>query len=75
MRSPPNSDLNRRVMRYEAQPTRMFGSYSVTAHYEDGTSEALSYGTPRYCIGEAARRNAELSKDDPECGRGVARHA
>jgi hypothetical protein len=75
MRWLPNSGSNRRVMRYEAQPTRMFGSYSVTVHYEDGASEAVSYGTPRYCIGEAARRNAELSKVGPECGRGAAKRA
>ena len=57
---PPNSAAGRRVVRYEAQPTRMFGSYSVTAHYIDGSSEALAYGTPSYCLREAERRNAEL---------------
>lgn len=56
-----NSRLSRRVLRFEAQPTRMFGSYSVTAHYIDGASEALAYGTPHYCLAEAARRNAELT--------------
>lgn len=39
----------------------MFGSYSVTAHYIDGSSEALAYGTPNYCLQEAERRNAELA--------------
>jgi hypothetical protein len=56
----PNSFGGRRVLRYEAQPTRMFGSYSVTAHYDDGTVEALAYGDPHYCLAEAARRNGEL---------------
>ena len=51
-------------MRYEAQPTRMFGSYSVTAHYADGSSEALAYGPPSYCLQEAERRNAELAAVD-----------
>ncbi len=58
-----NSGPAKRVLRYEAQPTRMFGSYNVTAHYSDGTSEALCYGTPHFCLGEAARRNAELLHD------------
>jgi hypothetical protein len=49
------------VVRYEAQPTRMLGSYSVTAHYSDGSAEALAYGTPIYCLREAERRNAELA--------------
>ena len=49
------------MVRYEAQPTRMFGSYSVTAHYSDGSAEALAYGTPTYCLREAERRNAELA--------------
>jgi hypothetical protein len=48
------------VLRYEAQPTRMFGSYSVTAHYDDGSVEALAYGEPQYCVAEAARRNREI---------------
>jgi hypothetical protein len=39
----------------------MFGSYSVTAHYSDGSTEALVYGTPHYCLGEAERRNFELA--------------
>ena len=39
----------------------MFGSYSVTAHYVDGSTEALVYGTPHYCLREAERRNAELA--------------
>jgi hypothetical protein len=39
----------------------MFGSYSVTVHYADGSSEALAYGTPAYCLREAERRNAELA--------------
>jgi hypothetical protein len=52
-----------RVLRFEAQPTRMFGAYNVTAHYTDGTKEALAYGTPNYCIAEAKRRNAELPAD------------
>lgn len=56
----PNSAADRRVLRYEAQPTRMFGSYSVTAHYTDGTAAAISYGTPHHCLAEAARLNAEL---------------
>ncbi|WP_298254071.1 hypothetical protein [Bradyrhizobium sp.] len=57
--------MNKRpVLRYEAQPTRMFGSYSVTAHYADGSSEALAYGTPTYCLCEAERRNAELADGD-----------
>lgn len=53
----------RRVLRFEAQPTRMFGAYNVTAHYADGTREALAYGTPHYCLAEAKRRNAELPAD------------
>ncbi len=57
----PNSAVGRRVVRYEAQPTRMFGSYSVTAHYSDGSAEALVYGTPTYCLREAERRNTELA--------------
>jgi hypothetical protein len=39
----------------------MFGSYSVTVHYSDGSAEALAYGTPHYCLREAERRNAELA--------------
>jgi hypothetical protein len=39
----------------------MFGSYSVSAHYDDGSCEALVYGEPRYCLAEASRRNAELA--------------
>lgn len=39
----------------------MFGSYSVTAHFADGTSDAVAYGTPSYCLREAERRNAELA--------------
>lgn len=57
----PSKRPERRVLRFEAQPTRMFGSYSVTAHYIDGTAEALAYGTPHFCIAEAARRNGELT--------------
>ncbi len=72
MQWPPNSNPGKRVQHYEAQPTRMFGSYSVTAHYVDGTSEALIYGTPHYCLGEAARRNAELSADRPGFQRDAA---
>ena len=49
------------MVRYEAQPTRMFGSYSVTVHYSDGSAEALAHGTPNYCLREAERRNAELA--------------
>jgi hypothetical protein len=63
--SRPNSPAARRVLRYEAQPTRMFGSYSVTAHYDDGTAEALAYGEPRYCMAEADRRNRELGAAPP----------
>jgi hypothetical protein len=40
----------------------MFGSYTVTAQYEDGTSEVVAYGEPHYCLREAARRNAELAE-------------
>ena len=69
MPSRPNSGATRRVLRYEAQPTRMFGSYSVTAHYDDGTAEALAYGEPRYCMAEAARRNREIGVAG---GRGMA---
>jgi hypothetical protein len=54
------------VLRYEAQPTRMFGSYSVTAHYDDGTVAALAYGDPHYCLSEAARRNGELKERTDE---------
>ena len=61
MQWPPNNAAGRRVVRYEAQPTRMFGSYSVTAHYSDGSAEALAHGTPNYCLREAERRNAELA--------------
>jgi hypothetical protein len=57
------------VLRYEAQPTRMFGSYSVTAHYDDGTAEALAYGDPQYCLAEAARRNGELEDRTDERAR------
>ncbi len=53
---------DRRVVRYAAHPTRMFGSYTVTAQYEDGTSEVVAYGEPHYCLREAARRNAELAE-------------
>lgn len=66
MKSLRNKQPDRSVLRFEAQPTRMFGSYSVTAHYSDGSTEALAYGTPHYCIAEAARRNTELpaARDD-----------
>jgi hypothetical protein len=57
--------MSRHVLRYEAQPTRMFGSYSVTAHYTDGTAEAIRYGDPRFCLAEAARLNAELGVSPP----------
>lgn len=59
----------RRVLRFEAQPTRMFGAYTVTAHYADGSKEALAYGTPHYCIAEATRRNAELPSESAELKR------
>lgn len=65
---PPSSDARRRVLRYEAQPTRMFGSYSVTAHYDDGSVEALAYGEPHYCVAEAARRNREIAAREPAAG-------
>ena len=61
VQSPRNKRANKRVLRFEAQPTRMFASYSVTAHYADGSTEALAYGTPHYCLAEADRRNAELT--------------
>jgi hypothetical protein len=61
----PPSKGARRIVRYEAQPTRMFGSYSVTAHYDDGSCEALGYGEPRYCVAEATRRNAEIAAVRP----------
>jgi hypothetical protein len=67
MQWPPRSAAGRRVVRYEAQPTRMFGSYSVTAHYSDGSAEALVYGTPDYCLREAERRNAELAAGKAAC--------
>jgi hypothetical protein len=70
-----NSNTGKRVLRYEAQPTRMFGSYSVTAHFADGTSEALHYGTPHYCLREAERRNAELSSSRAECNLGTTTRA
>jgi hypothetical protein len=57
---PPNK-RSRHVVRYEAQPTRMFASYSITAHYDDGSCEAVGYGEPRYCLTEAERRNAEIA--------------
>ena len=57
----PPSSQPRRVVRYEAQPTRMFGSYSVTVHYDDGSSDALVYGEAHYCLAEAKRRNAEIA--------------
>ena len=63
-----NKRPGKRVLRFEAQPTRMFGAYTVTAHYADGSKDAVAFGTPHYCIAEAARRNAELpgGKPDPE---------
>lgn len=70
MQWPPNNGSAARVVRYEAQPTRMFGSYSVTAHFDNGTSEAVAYGTPDYCLREAERRNVELAA--PELGSGDA---
>lgn len=43
----------------------MFGSYSITAHYDDGSCEALGYGEPHYCLAEATRRNAEMEVARP----------
>jgi hypothetical protein len=67
--SPLSKRGDKSVLRFEAQPTRMFGSYSVTAHYIDGSTEALAYGTPHYCIAEAARRNAALPAAAPATRR------
>ena len=70
----PN-DGGRRVLRYEAQPTRMFGAYSVTAHYDDGSVEPLAYGEPSYCLTEAARRNRELGAALDDASRtGITPH-
>lgn len=49
----------------------MFGSYSVTAHFADGTSDAVAYGTPSYCLREAERRNAELAASQPQQNPGA----
>lgn len=65
---PNKTDQERCIVRYEAQPTRMFGSYTVTAHYADGSSQALTHGTPHYCLEEARRLNdklATLAEDAP----------
>ena len=51
-----------RLMRYEAWPTRMFGTYIIWAIYEDGSRRQVGHGTPAYCIAEAARRNCLIEE-------------
>jgi len=56
----PRHDPKRVVIAYEAQPTRMFGAYSVWATYADGERRAICHGTPHHCLAEAERLNAGL---------------
>jgi len=61
MTSGANSQGREDIVRYEARPTRMFGSYTLCAIYRDGRSQVLSHGTPRHCIAAADKKNRTLA--------------
>lgn len=49
-----------RPVRYEAQPTRMFGAYQVIAVYADGSTRVVDHGEPHDCLRRAEALTAGL---------------
>jgi NAD(P)-dependent dehydrogenase (short-subunit alcohol dehydrogenase family) len=60
---PQQSDAD--FIRYEAQPTRMFGAYKVVAINHAGIESDVSHGDPQSCLAQAAALNASLASKQP----------